>query len=69
MHFFIDYEIVIAGIAISTFLMGILSHTKNIHDVWNQDFPGGPVVKHLPGNSGDMSSIPGLGGVHMPWAT
>ena len=23
------------------------------------DFPGGPVVKNLPANTGDMSSIPG----------
>ena len=23
--------------------------------------PGGPVVKNLPGNSGDSGSIPGLG--------
>ena len=26
-----------------------------------QDFPGGPVVKNLPANAGDMGSIPGLG--------
>ena len=25
------------------------------------DFPGGPVVKNLPSNAGDMSSIPGQG--------
>ena len=25
------------------------------------DFPGGPVVKNLPCNAGDMSSIPGRG--------
>ena len=24
-----------------------------------QDFPGGPVVKHLPSNAGDAGSIPG----------
>ena len=24
------------------------------------DFPGGPVVKNLPANAGDMGSIPGL---------
>ena len=25
------------------------------------DFPGGPVVKNLPGNAGDAGSIPGQG--------
>ena len=25
------------------------------------DFPGGPMVKNLPANAGDMGSIPGLG--------
>ena len=29
---------------------------KNVH---KQDFPGGPVVKNLPFNAGDVSSIPG----------
>ena len=24
-----------------------------------RDFPGGPVVKNLPSNAGDMGSIPG----------
>ena len=28
------------------------------------DFPGGPVVKNLPVNAGDMDSIPGLGKFH-----
>ena len=27
----------------------------------DQDFPGGPVVKHLPANAGDMGSIPDSG--------
>ena len=32
------------------------------------DFPGGPVVKTLPCNAGDVGSIPGAGGLrsHMP---
>ena len=30
------------------------------------DFPGGPVVKNLSANVGDMGSIPGLGRSHMP---
>ena len=28
--------------------------------------PGGPVVKNLPVNAGDMGLIPGLGRSHMP---
>ena len=31
------------------------------------DFLGGPVVKNLPANAGDMGSIPGPGRSHMPW--
>ena len=31
------------------------------------DFPGGPVVKNLPANAGDMGSIPGPGRSHRPW--
>ena len=30
------------------------------------DFPGGPVVKNLPANAGDMGSIPGSKGFHTP---
>lgn len=30
-----------------------------------QDFPSGPVVKNSPTNTGDMGSIPSLGGSHM----
>ena len=29
------------------------------------DFTGGPVVKHLPANSGGTGSVPGLGRSHM----
>jgi len=32
-----------------------------------QGFPGGPVIKNLPFNARDISSIPGLGRSHMPW--
>ena len=32
------------------------------------DFPGGPVVKNMPANTGDMSSVPGLG-TKIPHAT
>ena len=31
-----------------------------------QDFPGGPVVKGLPANAGDMGLIPGRGRFHTP---
>ena len=31
-------------------------------------FPGGSVVKNLPANAGNMGSIPGLGGSHVPWS-
>ena len=30
------------------------------------DFPGGPVVKSLPANAGDVGSVPGLGSFHVP---
>ena len=30
-------------------------------------FPGGPVVKSLPANAGDMGLIPGQGRFQMPW--
>ena len=33
------------------------------------DFPGGEVVKNPPASVGDMGSIPGLGGSHMPQST
>ena len=32
-----------------------------------RDFPGGPVVKKLPADAGDMGLIPGPGRSHMPW--
>ena len=40
----------------------------NTSRVLPEDFPGGPVVKNLPVNAGDMSSVPGLGRFHMPWS-
>lgn len=45
-------------------------HQNNMEDLlkckW--DFPGGPEVKSLPANAGDVSSIPGLGRSHTPWS-
>ena len=32
-----------------------------------QDFPGGPVLKNLPANVGDMGPIPDPGIFHIPW--
>ena len=32
-----------------------------------QNFPGGPVVKNLPANAGDLGSVTGPGRFHMPW--
>ena len=32
-----------------------------------RDFPGGPVVKNLPANAGDVGLIPSPGRLHMPW--
>ena len=34
-----------------------------------RDFPGGPGVKNLPANAGDMSLIPSPGRLHMPRAS
>ena len=36
-------------------------------NIW--DFPGGPVVKNSPANSGDTGLIPGPGRFHMPWSS
>ena len=43
-------------------------HEKNlkIPSKTNKGFPGGPVVKNLPCNARDTSSIPGPGRSHMP---
>ena len=32
------------------------------------DFPGGPVIKNPPANTGDMGLSPGPGRSHMPWS-
>ena len=37
-----------------------------VQEIHFEDFPGGPVVKNLPANAGDMGSVPGLGRFHMP---
>ena len=44
--------------------MSILN-LKHLH----RDFPGGTVVKSPPASAGDMGSIPGPGGSHMPWSS
>ena len=35
---------------------------------FSEDFPGGPVVKNLPVNAGDMDLIPDPGMFHVPWS-
>ena len=41
---------------------------KEVSNGKGRDFPSGPVVKYLPSNARDMSSIPGWGTrSHMPW--
>ena len=35
----------------------------------NWDFPGGPVVKNVPDNAGEVGSILGPGRSHMPWTS
>ena len=32
----------------------------------DEGFPGGSLVKNSPTNAGDMGSVPGLGGSHVP---
>ena len=53
-------------------------HLKNIFSLerydalqtkWVDDFLGGSVDENLPASAGDMCSIPGLGGAHMPWGS
>ena len=44
-----------------TFMITTVLTLKNII----QDFLGGPVVKNLPANAGDLGSIPGPGRSHM----
>ena len=41
--------------------------TEGGYKIQPWDFPGGPVVKNLPDNAGDMGSIPSLGRFHMLW--
>ena len=43
------------------------SQVKQKQKVWDQDFPGGPVHRNPPANTGDTGSISGPGRFHMPW--
>ena len=45
---------------------GIINRNANNGEILG--FPGGPGVKNLPANAGEMDSIPGSGGSHMSWA-
>ena len=35
---------------------------------WEEDFPGGAVVKNPPANAGDTGSSPGPRRSHIPWS-
>ena len=45
-----------------------LGRTKQHKTRNSQDFPGGLVVKNLPADAEDKSSIPALERVYMSWA-
>ena len=61
------------SLAWSITIFSIKFHTSYIHTLFQRvsgDFPGGPVVKNLPSDAGDMGWIPGQGTkirFHMPW--
>ena len=42
------------------------SHFWELNTQALSNFPGGPVVKNLPANAGNMASIPGQGKSHRP---
>ena len=44
----------------------LLLESRSYLEVYFQDSLGSPVVKNLPANAEDMSSIPGPGRFHMP---
>ena len=46
--------------------LGVISGISLSLESSPQDFPGGPVVKNLPTNSGDSGSISDPGRFHMP---
>ena len=49
-------------------LIDVLSTERGMLKYPIMDFPGGAVVKNLPANAGDMSSIPGPGRFHRLWS-
>ena len=44
--------------------LGVIRNYEIKIGLWG--FPGGPVVKNLPANAGDVGLIHGLGRFHMP---
>ena len=44
-----------------------LSLLQYLQTFYIKSFPGGPVVKNIPANAGDIGLIPGLGRFHIPW--
>ena len=71
--FFSNFEVLPQRLQIDSFLfnpqiwLGCLSYRvfKNFESTFKSlefgDFPGGPMVKNLPSNAGDMGWIPGWG--------
>ena len=49
----------------SRMLLNILQYVQRHNEELSRDFPGGPVVKSVPANAGDMGSVPGQGRSHM----
>ena len=49
----------------SRMLLNILQYVQRHSEELSRDFPGGPVVKSVPANVGDMGSVPGQGRSHM----
>ena len=69
-HFLVD-----EGIVCITFLLPLTGQQATVSfriflfkNMKTWDFPGGPVVKDLPSNAGDVGSIPGWG-TKIPHAT
>ena len=44
----------------------ITNYYRNTNQNYNEDFPGGTVVRNPPANAGDTGSSPGPGRSHMP---
>ena len=54
----------ILWVKISTAVLFVVANS-----VMPRDFPGGPGVKSLPANAGDIGSTPGPGSSHVLWSS